>query len=138
MASPRLTFLMAVLHAYSGITGDPIRDAVTVMRVGGSPTENATMVEDIAQATWEAVKGEGLPLALPARVYFLARAFDDGEARLIVLERDRVIFNDLWKCQGSLRDWLTQCESLAQAIRRRAQWVSMSTASSAIHIQRRA
>ena len=39
MASPRLTFLMAVLHAYNDITGEPIRDAVTVMRVGGSPLE---------------------------------------------------------------------------------------------------
>lgn len=138
MASPRLKFLMAVLHAYSAITGEPVRNGVTVMRVGGSPMENATVVEDVGQATWEAVKGEGLPLAPRAQVYFLARAFDDGEARLVVLERERVIFNEIWQCQGNLRDWLTQCEDLAQAIRQRAQWVSMSTASSTIHIQRRA
>ena len=125
MASKRLTFLMAVLHAYSAITEEPVRDAVAVMRVGGSPLENATLVEAVAEATWEAVKAEGLPLARTAQIYFLARAFDGGEARLIVLERDHVIFNDVWRCQGSLRDWLTQCQDLAQAIRARAQWVSV-------------
>lgn len=125
MASQRLTFLMAVLHAYSALTGDSVREAVVVMRLGGSPMENATLVESMAEATWEAVRAEGLPLARTAQIYFLARAFDGGEARLIVLERDRVIFNDIWQCQGSLRDWLTQCQNLAQAIRDRAQWVSV-------------
>lgn len=123
--SSRLPFLMAVLNAYSEITEDPIRETVTIMRIGGSPMENASFVENLAQAVWMAVRGEGLPLAPPARIYFLGRPFDDGEVRLIVLEGDQVIFNDVWISTGRLRDWLAQFADLAEAIRSRAQRISV-------------
>ncbi len=74
----------------------------------------------MAEATWRVLHREDPTLADSVTIYFLARPFDDGDARLVVIERDHVIFNDCWPLAGTLKDWKNAVTDLAACIRARA------------------
>lgn len=110
----------AVEHAYD--VDYTLRDALVNLRGTGTPLEQATVVEDLARSTWHVLIQDGvsLPLATPYH-YFLARPYDDGEARLVICTATQVVINDLWPLSGSLTDWFRTITGLAEALQAYAQ-----------------
>ena len=118
--STQLKFFMTVLRTVSTDYEQNLHDTVYTLRYPDSLVSQASLLEDVAEATWRVLHREDPTLADSVTIYFLARPFDDGDARLVVIERDHVIFNDCWPLAGTLKDWKDAVTDLAACIRARA------------------
>lgn len=118
--SKNLTVFVTVLKAYAADRGeresDTLHDTLVTLRSPGTPLEQATLVEDLARATWRVLVQDGVSLPIETPYYFLARPYDDGEARLVICTATQVILNDLWPTAGPLRDWYRAINNLAETL----------------------
>jgi hypothetical protein len=105
-----------VLDLYAENVGDNLHTVLSDLRIAVDPITAAKRVEYLAEATWQAVARRGIDLPPARQVYFLARPFDDGEARLIVLAAHHIVYNDVWITAGKLSDWERCVEGLATTI----------------------
>ena len=133
--SRNLRRFVAVLKNYAADHGydadDALRDTTAFLRSPGTPLEQATVVEDLARSTWQVLIQDGVPLPLATPYhYFLARPYDDGEARLVICTATHVVINDLWPLSGSLPDWFRAMTGLAEALQAYAQTLRPAEAAS--------
>ena len=118
--SSHSALLLAVLHTVSADSEQNPRDTLCALHYPDTFLAQASLLEQAAEATWRVLRHSDPTLADSLTVYFLVRPFDDGDARLVVIERDQVIFNDCWPLAGSFKIWQTAVNDLAMAIRARA------------------
>lgn len=111
-----LALFIHVLDRYAANTGEDLHTVLADLPIAVDPLTAATRVEDLAEATWQAVAERGADLPSSPSPYILARPFADGEARLIVLFQHDIVFNDVWITSGSLSEWKRCVNNLATAL----------------------
>ena len=86
-----LALFIHVLDRYAANTGEDLHTVLADLTLSVDPLTAATRVEDLAEATWQAVAERGADLPSSPSPYILARPFADGEARLIVLFQHDIV-----------------------------------------------
>lgn len=107
--SRKFSIAWRALVQYAGRNTDDIHDLLGQLKAPLTPLERASLTETMAEAMWNSMRQEGVPLAHARRVYFIARAYDDDETRMIIIapgvHGPQVVLNEIWNPGSSLRAW---------------------------------
>jgi len=102
--SESLRLFVDILQQYSTDCSQELRDTVSELRNPEDLLSSAATVEELAIATWTVVRQRGARLAA-SQIYFLTRPFDGGEVRLAILDKDRVVLNEICDTSDTLKGW---------------------------------
>lgn len=125
----QLRFPARVLKTLSRVYDDAPHDVLTGLKTPESPSERVNNAESIAEAVWTTLAEHGVVLPPIHEAYVLARPFDDGEVRLVVLSGSRVVYNTIWAMQRNIEALVAYVHDLERAIRAFATVVSTPASS---------
>ena len=118
--SQSLQNFVAVLQQLSRDRSQDLRDTLGDLQNAEELLERAALVEDLADAAWAIAQASGLALPVSRHVRFIGRPYDDGDVRLVIIDRGMVALNDVWPSRAPLKDWYAVIQEFMKHLNRYA------------------
>ena len=118
--SQSLQNFVAVLQQLSHDRNQELRDTLGDLQNAEELLERAALVEDLADAAWAIAQASGLALPVSRHVRFIGRPYDDGDVRLVIIDRGMVALNDVWPSRAPLKDWYAVIQEFMKHLNRYA------------------